>query len=200
MQFQALHQLIHSRTNISAKRLVAPGPDDAQLSSLLSLAADAPDHGQLGPWRFLLVPAEGRSLLADAFGRALKERDPLATADEVAKAEEKAHRAPTLLIAIVRLGGDAGTNIPPLERAVSFGAAIQNILLGAHAMGFGAGLTSGKAMDSRPMRELCGLDEHEQAVCCINIGTITSARPPRENRKKPAEILQVMQAPREGLG
>jgi nitroreductase len=200
MNFDELHGLIHSRTNIAAKRLVAPGPTDAQLSSLLSLAAAAPDHGQIAPWRFLLVSAEARTLLADAFARALKERDPLATADEVAKAEEKAHRAPTLLIAIVRLEGEPGANIPPLERAVSFGAAIQNILLGAHAMGFGAGLTSGKAMDSRPMRELCALDAHEQAVCCINIGTIVSARPARENRKKPAEILQVMQAPREGLG
>ena len=37
---------------------------------------------------------------------------------------------------------------PALERMVSMGAAIQNMLLGAHAMGFGAGLTSGKAMAS----------------------------------------------------
>jgi nitroreductase len=196
MDFDAFELLATGRINVSARRLVAPGPDDAQLSHLLSLAAAAPDHGQLAPWRFVLVPDAARPRLADAFGRALRERDPLATAEKVAKAMEKAHRAPTLLIAIVRVGGEPGADIPVLERVVSLGAAIQNILLGAHAMGFGAGLTSGKAMDSRPMRELCGLDAHEQAVCCINLGTVSAARPPRANRKRPAEILQVLQAPR----
>jgi hypothetical protein len=59
-------------------------------------------------------------------------------------------------------------------------------------MGFGAGLTSGKAMESRPMRELCELAADEHAVCCINIGTIAAARPPRANRKSAADILGVL--------
>lgn len=201
MNYDAFERLAATRINVSARRLVAPGPDDAQLAALLSLAAAAPDHGQLAPWRFVLVPGVARQRLAEAFGRALKDRDPRATDEEVSKAMEKAHRAPTLLIAIVRVAGEPGGEIPALERVVSLGAAIQNILLGAHAMGFGAGLTSGKAMDSRPMRELFALEAHEHAVCCINIGTITSARAPRENRKRPAEILHVLQGPRaQGLG
>ena len=196
MDYDAFARLAASRINVSPRRLVAPGLGDAQLQALLSLAAAAPDHDQIGPWRFVLVPAESRHLLAQAFGAALQERDPGATAEELSKATEKAYRAPTLLIAIVRLGGDAAPEIPALERAVSFGAAIQNILLGVHALGFGAGLTSGKAMASRQMRELCELSEHEQAVCCINIGTVTAARPPRDNRKKPAEVLSVLKDPR----
>ncbi|HSV48066.1 MAG TPA: nitroreductase family protein, partial [Ramlibacter sp.] len=134
MNFQDLLTLTGSRTNVSARRLLAPGPDDAQLAALLSLAATAPDHGQVTPWRFILVPTAARQRLAEAFGRALQERDAQATPDDLAKAKEKAYRAPLLLIAVVRLGGDAAPDIPPLERTVSFGAAIQNILLGAHAM------------------------------------------------------------------
>ena len=57
------------------------------------------------------------------------------------------HRAPLLLAAVACLG-DSEPNTPPLERMISMGAAIQNVLLGAHAMGFGVGLTSGKAMAS----------------------------------------------------
>jgi nitroreductase len=192
MKFQDLQALAGARTNVSARRLVAPGPDDAQLAALLSLAATAPDHGQLTPWRFILVPAAARGRLAEAFGRALQERDALAAPDDLAKAKEKAYRAPLLLIAIVRLGGDAAPDIPPLERTVSFGAAIQNILLGAQALGFGAGLTSGKAMDSAPMRALCELARDEQAVCCINIGTAASPRKPRDNRKTPADLLRIL--------
>ncbi|HJV59715.1 MAG TPA: nitroreductase family protein [Albitalea sp.] len=37
---------------------------------------------------------------------------------------------------------------------VSMGAAIQNMLLGAHALGFGGGLTSGRAMSSPRLRQL----------------------------------------------
>jgi nitroreductase len=194
MNFDDFQTLAATRTNVSARRLMEPGPDDAQLSALLELAASAPDHGQLAPWRFILVPQEARARLADAFGSALLERDANATQDELAKAREKAFRAPVLLIAIVRLAGDAAQEIPALERAVSFGAAIQNMLLGAHAMGFGAGLTSGKAMQSRPMRELCELAAEEHAVCCVNIGTPQARRGPRENRKKAGEIVRVMRA------
>lgn len=185
-------QLVTSRVNTSPRRLAAPGPDAAQLAELVALAAAAPDHGQVTPWRFVSVPPEARHALARTFVEALQERDPRAAAADVAKAAEKAYRAPLLLIAIVRIVGEPGGEIPALERAVSFGAAIQNILLGAHAMGFGAGLTSGQAMASGPMRALCRLGSGEHAVCCINIGTVTSARPRRANRKGAAEILQVL--------
>jgi nitroreductase len=189
LQYQALSDFIQARSNVSSRRLLAPGPGPAELAALVTLAAAAPDHGQLAPWRFLLVPPAARDRMADAFVRTLLERDPQASDEERGRAREKAFRAPTLLVAIVRSGGDAGTHIPALERAVSFGAAIQNILLGAQALGFATGLTSGQAMPSAPMRELCGLAPDEHAVCCINIGTAVAARVPRINRRRPEEIL-----------
>jgi nitroreductase len=62
---------------------------------------------------------------------------------------------------------------------VSFGCAIQNILLSAHGAGFGTGLTSGQAMASPRLRVLFNLQAGEQAVCCINIGTVTRRKAPR---------------------
>jgi hypothetical protein len=47
--FSVAHALIESRSNVSPKRLVEPGPTARQLEPLLSLAAAAPDHGQLTP-------------------------------------------------------------------------------------------------------------------------------------------------------
>ena len=114
---------------------------------MLSLAAAAPDHGQLTPWRFVLVPTEQRHRLAEVFALSLVDRDPGATEAQVADAREKAYRAPLLLVAIASLGSRE-PDTPALERMVSMGAAIQNLLLGAHAMGFGTGLTSGRAMAS----------------------------------------------------
>ena len=168
--------LMHSRQNISPKRLAAPGPSPTQLEQLLSAAAAAPDHGQLHPWRFVIIPQDKRALLAEVFAQALIERDPDATPEQIASAREKAHRAPLLLLAIAQLG-PAEPDIPALERMVSFGCALQNMLLSAHAMGFGAGLTSGQAMTSVHMQKLFALAAGEHPVCFINIGTASTRKP-----------------------
>lgn len=181
--FQFAQSLIGSRQNVSPKRLVEPGPTLEQLHSLLRLAAAAPDHGLLTPWRFLVVPESQRHRLAEAFALALIDRDPGATLDQIESAREKAHRAPLLMVAIACLGLRE-PDTPPLERMVSMGAAIQNILLGAHAMGFGGGLTSGQAMSSERLRALCKLTIGESAVCCINLGTVT--RHKASGRLRPA--------------
>jgi nitroreductase len=185
--------LISSRQNVSPKRLVEPGPSAEQLDALLSLAAAAPDHGLLMPWRFILVQAGQRQHLAEVFALALIDRDPGATLEQIESAREKAHRAPLLLVAIACLG-PREPNTPPLERMVSMGAAIQNLLLGAHAMGFGAGLTSGQAMASSRLHDLCGLAEGEAAVCCVNIGTVTKRKASERARPLPVEFVSELAA------
>ena len=183
--------LIHSRQNVSPRRLLAPGPSAQQLQDILGTAGAAPDHGQLLPWRFVIVPTARREHLAEVFGLALLARDPNATSAQIDIAREKAHRAPFLMLAIAQLtdpkapahgaqhpkAGEA--EVSDAERLVSFGCAIQNIVLSAHAAGFGTGLTSGQALASPPLRTLFGLHEYEQAVCCINIGTVSKHKPPR---------------------
>jgi len=186
--FVLAQALIESRQNVSPKRLVEPGPSARQLDDLLALAAAAPDHGQLTPWRFIVVPAAQRRRLADVFAQALIDRDPGATPDQVGSAREKAHRAPLLLVAVACLG-PREPDTAPLERMVSMGAAIQNLLLGAHAMGFGAGLTSGRAMASPRMNRLCGLSDGEAAVCCVNIGTVSKRKAPERVRPRPTAFV-----------
>lgn len=68
--------LITTRSNVSPRRLVGPGPSAQQVEALLGLAAVAPDHGLLTPWRFVLVPVDQRHRLAEAFALALLDRDP----------------------------------------------------------------------------------------------------------------------------
>lgn len=182
----AAQTLIQSRRNVSPKRLAEPGPTPAQLEQILDAAAAAPDHGLLLPWRFVIVPQDKRAQLAEVFAKALSERDPGAGQEQLASAREKAHRAPFLMLAVARLG-PAEPDIPVLERMVSLGCAIQNILLSAHAMGFGAGLTSGQAMSSSHMSELFSLTEGEQATCFINIGTVTKQKP-LHPRPQPGEF------------
>ena len=183
--------LMASRHNVSPKRLAAPAPTEAQLQALLRAAAAAPDHGQITPWRFIIVPQDQRHRLADVFARALLDRDAAATAAQVEAAREKAHRAPLLLVAIACLG-PREPDTPALERMVSMGAAIQNLLLAAHAMGYGTGLTSGQAMASPRLARLCGLAEAEVPVCCVNIGTATRLKLPLRERPSPDQFVSML--------
>lgn len=166
---------ITSRQSISPKRLVEPGPSVAQLEQIFRSAASAPDHGLVRPWRFIIVPRGKRALLAEAFASALTHRDAGATREQIESAREKAHRAPLLMLIVAQLGS-CEPPIPKLERMVSVGAAVQNMLLMAHFQGFGSSLTSGQAMQSPQMRDLFGLDLGDEAVCFLNIGTISKCK------------------------
>lgn len=171
--------LIHTRQTILPRRLGDPGPDAAQTQAILAAAAAAPDHRELLPWRFVVVPAAARTRLADAFAAALLARDAGAAPRQIEQAREKAYRAPLLLLAVVRLR-DEDAEIEPQERIVSAGCALQNMLLMAHALGFGAALTSGKALGSEPLRALFGLGADELALCFMSVGTVIKAKPPRQ--------------------
>ena len=170
--------LIHSRQYISPRWLGDPGPDPGQIEKILSAAGAAPDHGLLTPWRLIIVPRERRHLLADAFAEALSERDGAATEVQMQEARAKAYRGPFLVLVEARLDPELGP-IHPQERIISAGCAIQNMLLTAHAMGFGAGLSSGRALYSQQMKALFGLSAHEQPLCFMTVGTVLRRKPAR---------------------
>ncbi len=184
--------LMQSRHTILPKRLLAPGPDAAQQALILEAAATAPDHGQILPWRFVVVEQDARALLAEVFANALLERDPDALPAQLEQAREKAFRAPWLLLAIVDgQRGDASVDI--FERMVSAGCAIQNMLLMATALGFGSALTSGKALNSRVLRELFALHEAEQALCFVSVGTAVTRKSERV-RPHPRDYVTQLRA------
>lgn len=168
-------ELIASRHSVSPKKLVDPGPTEAQLRQMIAAAACAPDHRELAPWRLLRIAPAQRARLAELFEAALHERDPDADAAARADARAKADRAPTLLLAVVRLA-PAHDDVVDTERYVTLGAGLMNLLLAAHAMGFGAMLTSGRALRSAAFARDAGLASDERPVCFVSIGTATAAR------------------------
>ncbi len=175
--------LIHSRQHTSPKRLGDPGPDPGQIEKILSAAGAAPDHGLLTPWRLIVIPPERRHLLGETFAEALAERDGAATEVQKQEARSKAFRGPFLALVVARLDPELGATHPQ-ERIISAGCAIQNMLLVAHALGFGAGLSSGRALYSQQMRLLFGLSAHEQPLCFMTMGTV--------QRRKAARLRPVM--------
>ena len=142
----------------------------------------------------MAIPAGARAALADAFEGALAARDPAATPEQRLQAREKAFRAPLLLLAIARLDGDDG-HVPPTERLVSAGCALQNMLLMATALGFGSALTSGQALQSPQLRALFGLEVREQALCFLSVGTAAASRPRRRVRPAVERYVSTLTVP-----
>lgn len=174
--------LIHTRQHIGPKHLAEPGPNPEQLRELFAAAAAAPDHKQLVPWRFLVLGDQARQRLSEAFVAALLARDPDALPAHIDDARKKAFRGAVLILAVADLRAD-NDEVHPLERVVSLGAAIQNLLLAAQARGFGSGLSSGRALHTAGLREAFGIAEGEHAVCFISLGTPQRSK---AGRQRPA--------------
>jgi nitroreductase len=184
-----LWSTLAARRHVALRRLQAPGPDDAALARMMDAAAQAPDHGCLLPWRFVLIPSSRRDDLGAVFEEALVQRDPAANDEARTSAREKALHAPCLLVAI--LVDAPGTSIPVEEKLISLGCALQNVLLAAQALGFASGLASGGALDTPAMRRLLALDAHERAVCFIGIGTGEPKKTPRV-RPQPGQFFKTL--------
>jgi len=165
-------KLIHGRVHVSPKRLGSPGPNDSQKNQILLAVNAAPDHGRMAPWRFIEISETSRKSLGEVFAQCLLERDQSASPIQLQEAREKALRGPLLLLAIANYV-DETNEIRKEEKLVSLGCAIQNILLSAYALGFGSGLSSGKALQSPRLRSLLNLADHEDPICFITIGTVT---------------------------
>ena len=171
-------KLIHGRVHVSPKRLGNPGPDEKQKQQILLAASAAPDHGRIMPWRFIEIANSSRSALGEVFYQCLKDRDHLATSLQLQEAREKALRGPFLLLAVLNTADEAN-EISKEEKLISLGCAVQNVLLSAYALGFGSGLSSGKALQSQRLRDLFKLDDQEDPICFITIGTVSKSKPGR---------------------
>lgn len=180
-------EAILTRHSVSPKRVAKPGPTAQQVKSLMAVAAAAPDHGKLRPWRFIEFPESSRAALADVFELALLERLPNADPESLLRAREKASRAPLLLGLVMQLNRTA--DVPHVDdQLASGGAALQNVLLAAHSLGFGARALSGQAVRTTAFRSALNLAEAEIFLCFIAIGTATSA-PRRNERPAPESLL-----------
>ncbi len=150
--------LLETRRSGRPREMIAPGPDEAQMQRILTIAARTPDHGKLFPWRFVTVADDQRNALAALLHRALPDHDPDATPAHHAKAEEFARQAPALVVLVS--APVPGHKIPQWEQQLSCGAAAMNLLIAAHALGYVGGWITGWATYSERVRTaFCGPGE-----------------------------------------
>jgi len=181
-------EFILARRSVSPRFLVTPTPTPEELGLILRAAAAAPDHKNLKPYRFILIPPERRGDLAAAFRDAKAERDPGAPAAEIERAGEKAYRGAMLLAVVLRVVRDH-PRVSVSDQMLAAGAALENALLAASALGYAGCLRSGHSATSRRVRLALGLANEEELAAFLMLGTPAKAPLPREEAK--ADLLSI---------
>jgi nitroreductase len=172
---QAIDALLERR---SAKTLAEPAPAGGTLELLLECAARAPDHGRLRPWRFIVIRGAARERLGELLADQLRRKLPEAGAESLQRERQKALRAP--LIIVVAAVRNAEARIPVIEQILAAGAAAQNLMLAAPALGFGAMWKTGDAAYDDTIKAQLGLAAGDAIVGFIYLGTEPAdAAPPR---------------------
>lgn len=168
--------VLHERTSVS--KVTAPAPTQEQCRLLIKAALRAADHGGLRPWRFLVIEGQGLDALGRLFERVASADNPQLSEAERERLLNMPKRAPMILVVIARC--QEHPKVPVSEQLLSAGAAAQNILSAAYAMGFGAMWRTGDmAYDSRVAQAL-GLQSNESIIGFIYLGTpINPPAPPR---------------------
>jgi nitroreductase len=166
-------------SRVSAVKLREPGPSAEHLDLILTAGARAPDHGRLRPWRFVVVRDGARERLGGLFACSLKARDPSATEPLLQKEREKASRAPLIIVAAAAVQY-SHPKIPPIEQIVAVGAAVQNMILVAGALGYGTFWRTGPAASDPLVKEGLGFSARDEIVSFLYIGAPDIQGPQRK--------------------
>jgi nitroreductase len=166
---QAIDALINRH---SAKGLTAPAPDEGALELIFASAAAAPDHGRLRPWRFIVIQGSSLPRFGDLLANHLRRAHPSSSDESLQRERQKAQRAP--MIVVVAAICTPGGKIPVIEQILAAGAAAQNLMLAALALGFNSMWKTGAPAYDEPVKVALGLEAKDAIVGFMYLGTETS--------------------------
>lgn len=157
----AVIQAILTRRSVGK---VDPSPLPRQVvEELLRVAATAPNHRLTAPWRFVVLTGDARR-----------------------EVWERLERAPVVIVCCVAPGEDP---VEAREDRDAVAAAIENLLLAAHARGLGAMWRTGAAVDDHEVRAALGLAEREEVVGFVYLGRLLAPPPEKGPPRRPVEEL-----------
>ena len=172
-------EAIHARR--STGRVSSEPVERELIEDLLEAAVAAPNHKETKPWRFVVLAGEARSAVGEAHARAVTRIRGSLTPEGRAKEAALLERAPVVIACCLVPGEDP---VRAREDRDAVAAAIQNLLLAAHARGLGAIWRTGTMADEPEVREELGLGERDAIVGLVYLGhPLTDPGPPPEPRQ-----------------
>jgi nitroreductase len=165
---------------IKTRRTIGKSEGDVPRETILELieaATWAPNHKMTQPWRFTVLTGSARAELgrvwAESAGASVPadQREPL--------------RSPVVVVVSLRTDPNP---IMAEEDMTATAAAVQNLLLAAHAKGLAAGWKSGNICYSLEVKQFLGLDPTDRIIALVYLGATAAEEP----KLKPRDVLSVI--------
>lgn len=148
---------------------VKPDPVPRELiEKLLQAAVQAPNHYHVRPWRFVVMTGNSRQELGDILADALKKQNPELPEKGMELERAKPLRAPVLIAVGVDKPDDP--RVLEIENICAVAAAVENLLLAAHAEGLGAQWRTGSAARDPEVKKFLGFSPEQDLVSFVYIG------------------------------
>jgi nitroreductase len=148
---------------------VKPDPVPRELiEKLLSAAVQAPNHYKVRPWRFVVLSGAGREKLGDVIAQSFAGKFPQAPASALAKERAKPLRAPVLIA--VGVDKPSEPKVLEIENICAAAAAVENLLLAAHALGLAAKWRTGEDARDPLVKQFLGFAPDQQLIAMVYIG------------------------------
>jgi nitroreductase len=166
-------QVLLARRSVSVPG--SPGPTPHELDLILQAATTVPDHGNLQPWRFVVIEGDSRQRFADGLAASALEANGDLAPEIVDKVRKKAFVAPCL-IAVIASPVEGG-KVPVWEQVASASCTGFAMALAAYALGLAAMWKSTNFGDGAGLRAVLGMAPSEQLLGWVNVGTASDGSP-----------------------
>ncbi|MFK8251383.1 nitroreductase family protein [Ancylobacter terrae] len=173
----AMLERLAARRSVPLRTLAGPGPTPGELERMLTLATRVPDHGQLVPWRFILIEGEARRALGAKLDALYARQQPEMAAGKGDMWTLYLARAPLTIVLVSR--PDPASKVPVWNQQLSAGAAGMALTVAASALGFATQWLLKWPGRDREAAALLGVGDGERVAGFIHVGRPTRTAPER---------------------
>lgn len=158
-----------SRMSHPGSLMTGPSPTDAELQQIFGAAQRAADHGQLRPWRFIVVRPEQYQEFFDRLAAAATRVQGDPNRYQINRDKyELTQRAPMVVVAAAKI--ELNHKIAPIEQVFAAAGATQLVLTAAHALNYKAFLFSGAGVFDKEFKASLDLAETDHLIGFICLG------------------------------
>ncbi|MCM3389431.1 nitroreductase family protein [Ureibacillus chungkukjangi] len=178
-----IFEAIKTRRSIG---LVSEEPVSKELiEKIIEAGTWAPSHYRTEPWKFFVLTGDSRirlgKTLATIEARQMEDPTSESSQKKLSKIEEKPFRAPLIITVAVEPSDNPRALIQEEHGAVY--AAIQNMLLAAHALGLAGYWRTGKPAYTPEMKKLFNLSENGEILGFLYFGHPKRPVPPGKRKQ-----------------
>lgn len=177
-EFEILSKIISNRRTVKPARMNGKKISEKDIRALLQLADWAPTHGRTEPWRFIVFEEQALQDFSKKHADLYKEiSDPEKfRQDKFEKLIQNGQQASHLIAVVMKRTGNS--KISEAEESAAVAAAIQNILLGAEALGIAAIWSTGGMATKEEMKPLLQLAPEDKVGGFLYLGYTEAAISP----------------------